>query len=908
MKKLILFLAVMVAAFTSALSQIVTTAPALLQESSKNVTLTFHADRSGVPGLTGLSSSTPLYCHIGVLTNKSNGSWDHVVTDWNTSNDANRLTYVAPDTYSFTIGDIRSFFKLTDESEKVTKIAFIVRTATPSASVAQTEDIFIDVLEPGFRISLMSDARSSVISEPTDITFTVNSTDAANLSLSVDGKTVASLADAMQLTATHRFTDKGFYEVKATATNGGNTLTETLTVAYPSPSEQKNYPGGIPRQGAVKNNDGTVTFCLAAPMKSSVILVPSWNDYQVLDHNVMNYQDYNGNRYFLTTVSGLDNSTWYPYYYLVDGTLRVGDPYANLVLDGYSDKWLPGDVFADRPAYPYDKFNDVQLAVYRGDMNDYKFSEFKIPNHKNLIIYEMLFRDFTGTDKTADGTIRAAIEKIPYLRSLGVNCVELMPVMEFNGNNSWGYNTNFYMALDKAYGSPNDLRDFVELCHQSGIAVILDIVFNQSDGLHPWYQMYPISENPFYNATAPHDYSVLNDWNQSNELVKSQWDDALRYWMTAYNVDGFRFDLVKGLGDNDSYGSGTEAYNASRVANMKRYHQVIRSVKPDGIHINENLAGTREENEMAADGQLNWSNVNGDAASFARAAATSNLMDGFYASNWGRTDFSTVSYAESHDEERISYVATQQAALRAQIPMRMRRLGSVAATMLMTPGPKMIWQFGELGADETTKTGGNNNTDPKIVCWPMLDDQYRKALHDNYSELCGIRRSNPAIFESETTTYSRTGFTTSLSSVRTIRLVNGNDEIVVLINPSLAGQAKTVSSSVSAITASNVKILSKSEGVSDAAMPSVSNGSVSFAVPSNSYVVLGSGSVAGIDNISGDETPAKVYGGIGEIVIAGDYDMVSVHDISGMAIDTLNVPAGIYIVNVDGNVTKVVVR
>ncbi len=105
-----------------------------------------------------------------------------------------------------------------------------------------------------------------------------------------------------------------------------------------------------------------------------------------------------------------------------------------------------------------------------------------------------------------------------------------------------------------------------------------------------------------------------------------------------------------------------------------------------------------------------------------------------------------------------------------------------------------------------------------------------------------------------------------------------------------------------------MKILSKSEGVSDAAMPSVSNGSVSFAVPSNSYVVLGSGSVAGIDNISGDETPAKVYGGIGEIVIAGDYDMVSVHDISGMAIDTLNVPAGIYIVNVDGNVTKVVVR
>lgn len=105
----------------------------------------------------------------------------------------------------------------------------------------------------------------------------------------------------------------------------------------------------------------------------------------------------------------------------------------------------------------------------------------------------MLFRDFTGTEGEANGngTVRKAIEKIPYLKGLGINAVELMPIMEFNGNNSWGYNTNFYFAPDKAYGTHEDYKEFIDKCHEEGIAVILDIVFNQSDGLHPWVSDVP---------------------------------------------------------------------------------------------------------------------------------------------------------------------------------------------------------------------------------------------------------------------------------------------------------------------------------------------------------------------------------------------------------------------------------
>ncbi|MDE6267163.1 MAG: hypothetical protein K2M07_07430 [Muribaculaceae bacterium] len=903
-KVLALLVALFCVAVMGVSAQVITTSPALLQEKSSNVVLTFHADQCGVTALQNLSSSTPLYVHIGVVTNKSNGGWTHVVTDWNTSNAANQLKYTAKNTYTFTIGDIRSFFKITDASEQVTKIAFIARTANGSA---QTKDIFIDVLPQGFQMALTSNVENYVISSKTTIAFTVNTTDNAQIDLSVNGTSFGS-ATGKTLTKSYTFSEQGFYKVVATATANGQTVTKSVTVAWPRASQAGTYPGGVPKQGAVRNGDGTVTFCLAAPGKSSVILIPSWDNYETLNKNVMKYQDYQGNRYFFTTVSGLNTTTAYPYYYLVDGVTKVADPYAHLILDCYSDKWLSDDVYPDRPRYPYDVMDDAMLAVYQENLDDFKFSKFEIPDHKSLVIYELLLRDFTGTDNTDDGTIKAAMEKIPYLAELGVNCVELLPIMEFNGNNSWGYNTNFYMAPDKSYGSPKELKEFIEKCHVYGMAVVLDIVFNQSDGLHPWYQMYPISSNPFYNENAPHDYSVLNDWKQDNALVQKQWTDAITYWMTKYNVDGFRFDLVKGLGNNSSYGSGTEAYNSSRVSNMKKLHAAIKAVKPNGIHINENLAGDREENEMAADGQLNWSNVNDASGKYAQATAgVDNQMSGFYAPYWNRTAFSTVSYAESHDEQRLGYYAMQSAALKSKTDMRMRRLGSVAATMLMTPGPKMIWQFAELGAEESTKNSGGNNTDPKKVCWDYLNDQYRAGLMQSYKELCNLRFDNPELFTSSDVTYKREGFANNVTSARSISLTKGDKELVLLLNPALSGN-KSVSASVSKINNGNYQIMSASEGFNRNTIPSFTNGKITVSVPANSYVVYGSKNTLGVEDVAADGNDVAVIGGDGEIIIVGDYSDVQVYNIAGQAVNSLYVNPGMYIVNVDGKVSKVIVR
>ncbi len=916
-----LWVAMFAIATLSSVAQVFTSTPSPLQNNAGDVVITFHADKSGVAALTGLPSSTPLYAHIGVYTTKSPSTWAHVVTDWGVNKDVNKFKYISPDTYELSLGNLRSYFGITDPSEVITKVCVIARTASGNA---QTKDCFIDVVPDGFQMSLTADCENTVINQATTIRFTVSSTVPADLSLTIDNMPVASAKGATSLVKEYAFNDAGkSWVVKATAVNGSETIEKTIEIVYPLSSPQKNYPGGVPVQGAVKNTDGTVTFCLAAPGKSSVMLVGSWDDYQALNKNVMNYQDYKDVRYFWITVDGLDNTTPYPYYYLVDANIKVADPYARLVLDCYSDKWLSNDVFPERPAYPYDKIDDTMLAVYQGNIDDYDWqcTDFKIPAADDLIIYEMLLRDWTGSDSTDDGTVRKAIDKIPYLKQLGVNAVELMPIMEFNGNNSWGYNTNFYMAPDKSYGSPDDYREFIDLCHQEGIAVILDIVFNQSDGLHPWYQMYPASSNPFYNASAPHAYSVLNDWKQDHPLVKQQWKDAITYWMTAYNVDGFRFDLVKGLGDNASYGGDTEKYNASRVANMKALHDAIKAVKPDGIHINENLAGAQEENEMAADGQLNWSNINNSACQYAMGYASESNLAAFYSSSAGRTWGSTVSYAESHDEQRMGYkqlaygTGSGSNSTKTNLNTRMKRLGSVAAQMLLTPGPKMIWQFGELGADENTKDANNNNlTDPKKVCWNFLDVPERKALFDTYCELINLRRDNPDLF-SQNAVFATTGFQNSVTVTRAIRLTSGDKEVIVFLNPAITSANKTVTSTSTLLSASNHRLVSHSPSFTPVL---TGNGStVSVDVPGHSYAVFATESVfSGVEDIVTD-TPSASYtvkGGQGEIFISGEFSSVQVYDLSGQRHDNgtnhnhIALPGGFYIVTVDGTSYKVIVR
>lgn len=897
-------------------SDVVTSDPSPLQESSPNVVIYFHADR-GTAGLKGQPAGAELYAHTGVITSasKTDSDWKHAPT-WGTNTPKYKLSYVSPDLWKLDIGDIRTYYGLV-QGESVRKLAFVFRDAKGTKEGKDTggADIFLDVAEEGYQITLTSSLGSTFVDAAhTSVTFTVSATAPSALSLSVNGSVIKSAQGVSKLDVPYTFTSNGNYTVTATGSCNGQEASVEQTYCYPSASTQAAYPGGVPKMGTVRQADGSVLFCLAAPGKSSVMIIPSWDGYNALDKNVMHYQDYQGQRYFWTSVQGLDPDTRYFYYYLVDGTRKVGDPYAKLILDPYSDKYLAEGVYPDLPPFPV-QVGTVPVAVYHENINkyDWKVKDFKGVRKQDLVIYELLLRDFTGTEGAAkgDGTLRAAIDKLPYLVQLGVNAIELLPVNEFNGNNSWGYNPNFYFAPDKAYGTPDDYKEFIDLCHSHGIAVILDLVFNQSDGLHPWYQMYDASLNPFYNKTAPHSYSVLNDWNQDNPLVLQQWKDCVQYWLKEYNVDGFRFDLVKGLGDNGSYGSGTDSYNATRVARMTKIHAAMREVNPDAYFINENLASAREENEMAADGQLNWANVNNAACQYAMGYSSDSNLNRFDAAKDSRTWGSTVSYAESHDEERMGYKQEKYgvSGVKGVNAVSKARIGSLHAQMLLSPGAHMIWQFSELGNAQTTKdpTGGNS-TDPKKVNWKALDDPDTHGLCQNIAEILTVRTQNPELFE-QASIKQMNFAASSWQNGRFLYAEKDGKEVILAVNPNVSGERTFECSTMFAKKDSGAySLASATYGTT----PSFDAATGRITVPANSYALIVSKGVTGIDGIGADmgsDAPLhRVYAVGGAINITGSYRLAQVYDASGALQPLSGLTPGIYIVRVDDRIYKVAVR
>ena len=919
-KKALFSIAALILFVSGAEAQTVYSDPTPLQESSKDVKIYFNA--KGTP-LEGQSATAKIYAHTGYDTSSS--QWN-AAPSWGNNDQKYQLTYQEEDLWMLDIGDIRTYYNVPDK-DVVTGLDFVFRVA-PANSI-QTKDLFLNVVASGLQLSLTSSSNGNIIAGETGyVTFKVNTTEPADITLSIDNETVATATSATYLEKNHTFVNPGEHFIVAEAEANGIKVSEEMKIYYLAESSQKDYPGGTPIMGPVKNSDGSVTFCIGAPLKNHVVLLGSWNNFEYSPSQVMNYQDTENGRYFWTTVQGLDNDTMYTYFFVVDGgEFFVGDPYARLVLDPFNDKYLDTNVFPGLPEYPYDAVNgwNVPVAVYQGSINDYdwKVKDFKGPDPSNLMIYELLFRDFTGTEGKANGngTVRQAMEKLDYLKQLGINAIELLPIMEFTGNNSWGYNPNFYFAPDKAYGTPDDYKEFIDLCHQNGIAVILDMVFNQSDGLHPWYQMYQPAQNPFYNLDAPHAYSVLNDWNQGMPMVQQQWKDVIEYWLTEYNFDGFRFDLVKGLGLNNSYASNssaaTDAYNASRVAEMAYLNSVIQAVKPGGYCINENLAGSKEENEMAEDGELNWANVNNEGRQFAKGLSSNSSLNRMYAPLDSRLVGSTVSYLESHDEERLAYDQKTNgvSAVKNSEAIQMQRLGCAAAQMIMAPGAHMIWMFSELGNSQTTKTSIGNDTGPKIVNWGLLDNPYHKGLYDTYCELNDIRNQNPQFFTNSEEPSINCG-ASNWNNGRSILLTanNGTEELYTFINPKTTGSLTMNNIPFKYSDNENYQIMSKTYE----SEPSFNAATGSVTIPANSYVVIGSKDLksAGIDDLKSDANAEylKAYGGIGEIIVEYAVEPVIVYSINGGTIGRLaksgNISAqpGIYLVKSGKHIKKVVVK
>lgn len=796
-------------------AQVVYTEPPMIQQSTKNLKVYFNA-AEGTAGLKGYTGD--VYAHTGVITTDSSSSsdWKHAPS-WGDNDEKYKLTRVSGDLYYLIINDISEYYGL-NASEQVKQLAFVFRASDNSREGKATggKDILIDVHEDGFAMSFLTSS-SNLFSEANNkVDFTVYSTLDADIAIYINdvNSTPVATGKGTKLTYKHTFS-QGDYTVYATVSANGQTLTDKIDLCCRSNSQAVSYSGDL-KQGAYANADGSVTFCLYAPKKSNVMLVGEWNDYKFTNTQMMNYQ---GDKYFWYTVPAgiIDLNKEYAYWFIVDDNIHVGDPYAKLVLDPWNDKWINefGEVYPNLKEYPTKANGNFIISVFNAKADEYNWevTNFKAPKKDDLLIYELLFRDFArrevttidanGVPTTSQkmGTVATAMEYLDYLQELGVNAIELMPIQEFSGNNSWGYNPNLYFAPDKAYGTRDMYKKFIDECHKRGMAVILDVVFNHADN-HPWCTMYwnssatpyakPSSDNPFFNVDAPHNWSVFNDWKQENSHVQQYFCDVLKYWVETYKIDGFRFDLAKGMGASNSYANDYDAskYNSSRIAIMKKYTDAIKEANPNAYAIYEYFVDGSEENEMANYGGLSW---NKQTHNYANAASGYSSGSSFA----GMNAYGKVGYMESHDEERVSYSASQssETAIKS-LSNRLKRLGSAAAFMIMNPGAKMIWQFGELGYDIS---GGNGDTSEKDSPWGWADEnsttgdfKYSKArlgLYTSYKELMWIRRHNSDLFDVanqfDTSKFSWSVSDANWSNGRFITLRNaaGTKEMVVAMNP-----------------------------------------------------------------------------------------------------------------------------
>ena len=613
------------------------------------------------------------------------------------------------------------------------------------------------------------------------------------------------------------------------------------------------------------NDDGSVTFVFLdkdAQGKSHdfAYLIGEFTDWKILPEYIMKRDEQAGCWWYTMTDVNPTKEYMFQYYlgYMGGEGRAYADPYSEIIYEP-NDRYISYSTYPDLRDYPSATKGAVSAFQVNRPEYAWEIQDYEIEDENDLVIYELLFRDFTSS-----GDVNGALEKLDYLDQLGINAVELMPIHEFEGSNSWGYNPISYFALEKSYGTREMYKKFIDECHKRGMAVIVDVVYNHVHENHAMAGLYfdwkiykPTSNNPWFNVDAPHPFSVFHDWNHENQVVRDHVKRSLTYLIEEYKVDGFRFDLTKGFTNKSSNESSASNYDASRVAILKDYGTHIKSVDDNAVVILEHFADS-ENKDLAAAGMKVWRNMNGSYRSSVHGSSAD------FTGLWTGTSVAHgtyVSFMESHDEERVAYGATsstgsakvqwgicgtmtgwttdislkedgkfyaakgleftssdmfkirgnaswddaynygasskgyklplnaaysltlgsgsQDMAVPAAgtydvyfspdvktvwlmepdkrpadpevevmdpLERAMRRAQCNAAFFFTVPGPKMIWQFGELGYDISIEEGGR--TGKKPVHWEYYDVAERKSLYDTYANLINFRTENPEFFKS----------------------------------------------------------------------------------------------------------------------------------------------------------------
>ena len=775
-------------------SQIVKLDPAFPTR-TEEVTITFDATQ-GSKGLVGVSQ---VYAHMGLIVTGKEG-WQYVVGNWGTDDPRVKMTNIGNDKHTLKI-KINEFYNV-PTTEKIEQMTFVFRNVDGSkeGKTSNNQDIYLPFNENAGELVV------NFIS-PTDQSFV------AALGQVIPIKLQASIASKIQVlvndvlvnevTSTDLnyqlfVTEKGKKQVKVLVGEGSSQKVFAFSFITPPDLVKENLPANT-KPGINITGKNTATLVLTAPLKKYVHLLGDFNNWEI--DNAYALKQTPDEKYWWIDLNLSADTSLYTFQYLVDGKIRIGDPFSTLVLDGNNDRFISEENFPNMPSFPEGKATGY-VSVLDFDQQDFNWSDenFEAPKKERLQVYELLVRDFVATRNYK--TIKDSLD---YLERLGINAIQLMPVQEFEGNLSWGYNPSFHMALDKQYGNATMLKDLVNECHRRGIAVILDVVYNHAFGQSPLVQMYwdattgkPAATAIYANPDAKHPYNVGYDLNHESEYVKAFVDQVLAYWTEEFQIDGFRFDLSKGFTQKASTEATAGNYDASRIAILKRIASKVWEYNSDSYIIMEHFADNAEEKELAEYGMMLWANFNhayNEATMGFTANGNSDIRNMDY-KNRGWSVPHLMGYMESHDEERLFYKNTQFGNAIGNYSTKEKanilpRIAAAAHAFLPIPGPKMIWQFGELGFEyginRCTDNTYNNacRLAEKPIRWDYLDDVARYQVYTAYATLAALRNKHEVFHTSTFTLEGREAF-------KQLRFDGDTLDAVVVSNFEMTTSNKTI--------------------------------------------------------------------------------------------------------------------
>lgn len=751
-------------------------------EIDQSVTITVYSN-STATDCNHFNSPTKVYMHSGVGDDTNN--WQYVVGNWGQDDGVGEMTDNGDGSWSISFVPQTYFGLNSSQAASITKMGMVFRNEDGSQEFKDNgcQDFIINV--GAFQVTMINPDDSGVIlvaSGGSTQIIAQNTNGNANYELFANGVSVHTQNDTNFYNGYNftNLTNNQYCDL--VITQGTSSITKSFSILVNNTVSQA-MPSGLENGINYDASDPTkATLVLDAPLKDFIYVAGSFNNWQPDDSYAMK-KDPTSGKYWLE-LTGLTGGTNYTYQYWVaeetpitdsPALVKTADPFSTLVLSPFDDPYIPATSYPNLPAYPSGQKREVTVLKTGQTPYNWQVSNFTKPKKEDLVIYEVLIRDFDQ-----HRTFQDLIDRINYFKNLHVNAIELMPVMEFEGNEGWGYNPSFHLALDKFYGPADKLKEFIDLCHQNQIAVILDVALNHAFGRNPMERMWMLdddgdgwgsvsSENPYFNQNATHAYGIGYDFNHSSPYTKYYTKRVIKHWIQDFHIDGLRWDLTKGFTQNCTSGDETctNAYQQDRVDILREYADYSWSVDPTTYVIFEHLGQDSEEQQWAnyrineGKGVMMWGRENLPYNELTMGQSGDKNFERMGYEAHGFTGKRLLGYAESHDEERLMYNNLQYGNNTnsnhnvRDLNTALSRMSALGAVSLTIPGPKMIWHFGDLGMNNSINTCTDGSVDPncRLATKPQpqwtnnwLGDPNRNQIYNNWARIIELKE-NEDVFE-----------------------------------------------------------------------------------------------------------------------------------------------------------------